>query len=240
MMKYRPFVICMGAIAFLWLMRSFVDGAIGFYGFVFWNCFLATVPLLLEPLFGIAKRHLQGVYEKACRVSIAAAWLLFLPNAFYILTDFMHLNPAVLVNEKSGGSSYVLHYTRGDAVYMVDVLLVFVASAYGAYVGGLALLHAYAYFKRSVPRWSKTILGLILLLSAIGVYIGRFGRWNSWDGLLRPWDIAGDLWGSLSEQLVRNRFLTVVFAMIVFQCLSMWFVGYVQRPKKSQDSKSEE
>jgi uncharacterized membrane protein len=234
-MKYKPLLICMGVIAFLWLLRCLMDGTITYYGFVFWNSFLATVPLLLEPLFGFAKRHLNGVFEKLCRIIIAAAWLLFLPNAFYILTDFMHLNPDVLVNERGGGSSYVLHYVRGDAVYMVDVLLLFVASAYGAYVGGLALLHAYAYFKRSIPRWSKIVLGFILLLSAIGVYIGRFGRWNSWDGLLRPWEVAGDLWGSLSEELVRNRFLSVVFAMIAFQCLSMWLVWYAQQRTQSCD-----
>ncbi|HMQ31944.1 MAG TPA: DUF1361 domain-containing protein, partial [Chloroflexaceae bacterium] len=36
-------------------------------------------------------------------------------------------------------------------------------------------------------------------LSGLGVYVGRFLRWNSWDALLRPRALAADLLATLAD-----------------------------------------
>lgn len=224
-MKYKGIIACAAAIVALWLLRSSLSGSLQFYGFITANIFLATIPLLTEFLFKATRKYLKGIVAKCANLITAIVWLLFIPNAFYILTDFMHLNPDVLVNVRDDNYNHATYYIRGDPLYIFDSLLVFAATAYGAYVGGLALVEAYVFFKRRMSSLiALSAIGLIMVLSAIGVYIGRFGRWNSWEGLSRPWDIIIDLLSSLSHQAIRERFILVIITIFIFQCLSFWYI----------------
>jgi uncharacterized membrane protein len=74
---------------------------------------------------------------------------------------------------------------------------------------------------------------LIMLLSAIGVYIGRFGRWNSWDALASPWLIVSDLLTSLSSQPVLERFGLVVLTAVLFEALAFAYVYTAHKPTAS-------
>jgi len=58
------------------------------FGGLIWNLFLAWIPFGLSVL--IYDRHRAGARLRSL-VPLAALWLLFLPNAPYILTDFKHL-----------------------------------------------------------------------------------------------------------------------------------------------------
>ena len=98
-----------------------------------------------------------------------ALWLLFLPNAPYIVTDFVHLAP---------GAQTPL-YVDGvvlSAFAWTGVLLGFVS---------LYLMHAVAR-DRLGPRGGWLAALVALGLTSVGVYIGRFLQWNSWDLLTRP------------------------------------------------------
>jgi uncharacterized membrane protein len=61
---------------------------------------------------------------------------------------------------------------------------------------------------------------LALSLSGLGIYLGRFGRWNSWDLLLNPTHIMAEVTGSLLEPLENLRFFgfTVLFTTFLFIC----------------------
>ena len=64
-----------------------------FYSFLTWNLFLAWVPLLVASLAYLRAKHGLSVGI----VALLVLWLLFFPNAPYMLTDFIHLgtdNPA--------------------------------------------------------------------------------------------------------------------------------------------------
>ena len=222
-------------ISALWFLRCLLAGTVDYYGFIVSNVFLAAIPLLLEPLFRLAKCCLLGPVEKLARLSVAAIWLLFLPNAFYILTDFMHLNSNVLVNARSNMNHASAFYLRGDGLYVLDSLLLLAATLFGAYVGATALLHAYAFFKRRLSRQKAIVTTeLLMVLSAIGVYIGRYGRWNSWQGLIHPWLIATDLWDSIATAASRERFLTVVLTIFIFEVLSIWCVVHIHMTRKQK------
>ena len=60
-------------------------------------------------------------------------------------------------------------------------------------------------------------VGVILLLSSLGVYIGRFNRWNSWDVLSKPGQIIMDI---VNDFTVGNsiviEFVAIVFAIQLF------------------------
>ena len=65
-----------------------------FYLFLVWNLFLAYIP------FGISTIIKQNDAIKESKFkfwSLCFAWILFLPNAPYIITDFVHLQQGKLM-----------------------------------------------------------------------------------------------------------------------------------------------
>ncbi len=155
-------VLCVGLLEFR--IRETGDG---FYRFLVWNLFLAWVPLA----FAVAAyaRSRRGVDPVVA--ALLVPWLLFFPNAPYLLTDFIHLQegPAPLWYDALMLSAFAwTGLLLGFAsLYLVQMVL---RSAFGAAVGWLGVFGA-------------------LALGSIGVYIGRFVRLNSWDVLLHPRDV---------------------------------------------------
>ncbi len=147
------------------LLREERLGAHGFR-FLLWNLFLAWIPLLLAVTVYDRYRRGRGTLVLA---PAAALWLLFLPNAPYIVTDFIHLSPAPPVPLWLDG--VIL-----SAFAWTGLLLGFVS---------LYLVHAVVRHRFGAPTGWATVLAALALASA-GVYIGRFLRWNSWDLLVRP------------------------------------------------------
>lgn len=231
-MKYKPLLVCAFCIACLWLLRCIAAGTTHYYAFIFINIFLASVPLLVEPLFPLIRQRLKGILQKVGYIAAGSIWLLFIPNAFYIVTDFMHLNSSVLVNMPGDTARHAAHYVRGDAVYMLDSLLILGATLFGAYAGGLALFHAYTFLKRVLDkRRAIALVSLVMLLSSIGIFIGRFGRWNSWDALYQPWMILDDLYSQLMVASLLERFVIVIITALIFHALSFYVIYTLARHK---------
>ena len=112
----------------------------------------------------------------------AALWLLFLPNAPYIVTDFIHLAPA-------WRSPLWLDGAILSAFAWTGILLGFVS---------LYLVHAVVRHRFGARSGWAAVLGALALTSA-GVYLGRFLRWNSWDLLVRPGQRLAQLAPHLSD-----------------------------------------
>src|SRR5215212_3141333 len=75
-------VLCVGLLELR--IRETGDG---FYRFLVWNLFLAWIPLVLAAVAYARSRRGLGSLTAALLV----AWLMFFPNAPYLLTDFIHL-----------------------------------------------------------------------------------------------------------------------------------------------------
>lgn len=140
----------------------------GFYRFLVWNLFLAWVPLA----FAVAAyaRSRRGVDPLAA--ALLVPWLLFFPNAPYLLTDFIHLE-------------------EGPAPLWYDALMLS-AFAWTGLLLGFASLYLVQLILRRAFGAAVAWLGVFgaLALASIGVYIGRFVRLNSWDVLLHPRDVV--------------------------------------------------
>jgi uncharacterized membrane protein len=96
-------------------------------------------------------------------------WLLFFPNAPYVLTDFVHL-------ERSPSDSLWI-----DAV----ILACFAWTA--LMVGLFSLYVMHMTWRRALGAtgaWLCVIMSL--MLASIGVYLGRYLHLNSWDALTHP------------------------------------------------------
>ena len=140
--------------------------------FLIWNLFLAVVPFALSTMLGIAR----GPLRARLLVPVAAAWLLFFPNAPYILTDLFHLE------------------RRAGVPYWYDLALI-LSCAWN----GLMLAYAsLADMQYLVQRRLGTGVGwafatVALLLSSFGIYLGRYLRFNSWDVLANPLTLFYDI-----------------------------------------------
>jgi len=226
--KLKTFLVCFAAVTLLILVRYVLTGTL-IYIFILWNIILAAAPLWVESLMRSATRKWKGWIAGGVSLILGGAWLMLLPNAFYILTDFTHQNNDVVVNMRDDGYFGGIYYSRGDAMYVYDSLLILTATIVGAYFGGLALLHAYTFFRKHLSKSvAYGILGGIMVLSGIGVYIGRYGRWNSWDVLYRPLHILTDFLYQFVSAGSKERMVVTVFTMVLFQGLSLYAAYWIQ------------
>ena len=161
-----------------------------------WNLVLAGVPLALSlVLFAPARRPSPGWWFGVL------TFLLFLPNAPYVLTDVVHLADDVRA-------------TENDVVVSVGVIpsyVVFFLIGFGCYAVSVLRVERWLRFRDwSRGRVLAVELGLHLLCT-VGVFLGRFFRFNSWDLVGRPGAVA-DVFGTpTAESLI---VLVATFAVL--------------------------
>ncbi len=166
-----------------------------FYRFLIWNLFLAWIPLVCAAAaFARARRRLDVLV-----IVLLLLWLLFFPNAPYMLTDFIHVGES---------PSVPLWY---DALMLSSF-------AWTALLLGFASLYLVQKIVRSVvgATWSWVVVAAVLGLSSFGVYLGRFLRFNSWDALLRPGRVAHVISHQLEDPFRHPRMAAVLVVLTAF------------------------
>jgi len=141
--------------------------------FLNWNLFLAAVPWLITVSF-----HLYPalVKKKLLFVPLLCTWILFFPNAPYIMTDLFHLD-------------------FGDnSAQWFDLVLIFSYAWTGLLFCFYSLRDMERLLSPHLKQWVITLMSMaILFLSGLGVYLGRFSRWNSWDIIRNPLNLVADV-----------------------------------------------
>ncbi|PPB02352.1 hypothetical protein C4A77_11480 [Brevibacillus laterosporus] len=168
MYLFNVMVLMSAGSAILWIYRVMDTGRLTFRWLLIPNLVLAWIPFIMALI-------LFDWYQRKQRFSIgmlpiAGVWLFFLPNAAYIVTDIVHLTTLNI--------RYFIYY---------DVTLNFYFALTGIILGflSLALLHQiWAQRFGSLIGWLFVLI--TQLLTGIGVYLGRFLRWNSWDIIQHP------------------------------------------------------
>jgi len=136
------------------------------YIFYAWNTFLAIVPVLFSRKLSM---H-SAIRFKT--IILLCGWLLFFPNAPYIITDILH------------------YMERPPVPFWYDLLIVMIATWNGLLLGFISLLQVEQFLAKNFkPFWVKTSIIVSLLLCGYGVYLGRFLRFNSWDIIANPDDL---------------------------------------------------
>ena len=130
-----------------------------------WNLFLAALPLGWSAGFGAAMARQKRVWALVW----FALWILFLPNAPYLLTDVMHLSQ------------------RPPVPFWFILAMLLSCAATGTLLGYLSLMEVHAVIERKWGAPAAWIVAIGALMSCgFGIYLGRFLRWNSWDAFTRP------------------------------------------------------
>jgi uncharacterized membrane protein len=170
------------------------------YRFLAWNLVLAWIPFLLALLFYDRARRTR---PRIGLLVTGGLWLLFLPNAPYMVTDLVHLGQIPGAPLWFDGAMIAAFATTGLVLGLASVFLVHAVAlrVLGRVLGWAALL---------------PVLGLC----SLGVVLGRFGRLNSWDVLVRPERLGDLLARHVSNPLGDGRALVAVCAYTVFLAVS--------------------
>jgi uncharacterized membrane protein len=164
----------------LWAFFAFIGGLIlirfiytGKPAFIFlvWNLFLAWIPFTISERF--KKINKADPWKQ---VLTLLSWLLFFPNALYIVTDLIHLEQETSVPK------------------WYDAVLLFSSAAIGVVMAFVSLLRVENYLGLKFnQRVTGVVIFCILFLGSFGVYLGRFLRWNSWDIISNPFTLLSSV-----------------------------------------------
>lgn len=161
-----------------------------------WNLFLAWVPLVFAlAVYDGARRGLGRIPL----LVLGGLWLLFFPNAPYLVTDL----------------KYVGQFT--DVPLWYDVVLLSTGAWAGLALGFISLYLMHAVARRSWGALNAWLaVGFALALSSFGVFLGRFERWNSWDVFTDPGPLGRQLADGLTNPLDYPRALAVTAVFTAF------------------------
>ncbi len=171
-----------------------------YYRFMLWNLFLAAIPLGLS-------LGLMRINRLTLAIPPLGLWLLFFPNAPYVLTDLMHL------------SEHNAHVPK-----WLDLLMLLSFGLVSLWFGFQSLRLVQSWFARRFSHatgWCVAIASLVL--SGFGIYLGRFLRWNSWDLMRRPHVLLNDIASRFIDPLDHSRTWVFTFGFGTLLILAYLF-----------------
>lgn len=180
------------------------------YLFLLWNLFLAYVPWFVAG-------YLRRDQPKLLNVLLLGTWLLFFPNAPYLITDFIHL------------------HLRPTYDFWLDLSIFFSFALNGLAIGFLSLNQVFRWLKKhSNGPVAWCFAHIALTLSAFGIYLGRIERWNSWDMLLNPIELLLNVWNLLipPHGSLHVWYFTLLFG--AFLTMHYYFFLYISDHIKPQ------
>ncbi|GGD26719.1 DUF1361 domain-containing protein [Hyunsoonleella pacifica] len=177
-----------------------------FYLFLVWNLFLAVIPYAITTyLVSLPKLN------KLWLGFWFGVWLLFLPNAPYLVTDLIHLRLST------------------PKLIWLDILTVLSFALSGLLLFYFSFIEMKEILKLHVKKQILSFFTpFIVFLSAFGVYLGRFLRYNSWEVIQNPLDLFEDIFQILlypSQNLELWLFILVFGA---FLNLGFWMFNNIK------------
>lgn len=192
-------VLCAAMVA----ARVWYSGTFGF-AFLLWNLFLAWIPLLAAVAL-YDRSHRGGGWAGYL---FGAVWLIFYPNAPYILTDLIHL---------------VEHPT--DLIWF-DLVLIAAFAWTGLLLGFVSLSLVQSVIGRRFGRAASWIFAAaVTAIASFGIYLGRFLRWNSWDVVADPHGLIYDIWIRIVNPTAHPQ--TVAVSLLLSGFLFIAYLGVV-------------
>jgi uncharacterized membrane protein len=185
-------------------------------GYLLWNLFLAWLPLLFAlRLMSVLRRKLWSSWEA---LALSMLWLVFLPNSFYMISDYIHLQDM----------------TPGTVLYNAVMFTSFIYNGVLLGYASLYLVHV-RLRQRLGARTAFLWIGFTLLLCSAAIYLGRDLRWNSWDILTN----TGGLVFDISDRLLHpsaypQMFLTVIsFSILLLSIYALvWHGAHLLRTSR--------
>jgi uncharacterized membrane protein len=166
------------------------------FDYLVWNLFLAWVPLVLAiRLVNVLRHKLWSSWEG---LATSFLWLVFLPNSFYIVSDFIHLQLIGRIN--------ILYDTVMFTSFVFTGVILGFSSLY--------LMHLQLRRRLSVQA-AGIWVGITLLICSIAIYMGRDLRWNTWDILVNPGGLLFEISDRARHPAAYPQMLVVITGFFV-------------------------
>jgi len=167
------------------------------FGWMGWNLFLAVIPLGLSfILFRVNRSNRNSPQKLRQKLWLRVVWslglipfILFLPNAAYIVTDIIHFVSDARDPELT---------QNGIIFIIIPQYIVFLILGFQCHVFSLINVGYYLRHKNTIKQLIPVEL-FLNLLCAWGVYLGRFNRLNSWHLFTKPDQLFEDVIRNLDE-----------------------------------------
>lgn len=181
-----------------------------------WNLFLAWIPFMLAYFAHAVSWRKTTLY--LIIPMIAFLWLIFFPNAPYMLTDLQDLARRA-----------------SDAPLWYDVIIVVWCSWTGMMLGVISLYLMQDIIMRTFGRTAGWLFVFVISgLSSFGIYIGRFVRLNSWDILQNPTETAQEILGVVIDPSMRLAAFTLAYStFFIFVFLLLYSFSHMLREQSS-------
>ncbi len=180
-----------------------------------WNLFLAWIPLGMA--FVAYRLHQTRNRWGFLIAGFALIWLLFLPNAPYMLTDLIHMR------------------YRDEALVWYDLMLLLWFAWTGIMLGLGSIYLMQEIVTDLLGAFAGWVIAIISIgLTSFGIYLGRFLRWNSWDVLRNPLALFVDIYYRFRHPIA--HFHTHVFWLMLASFLVCVYVMFVTIPVLRQKS----
>jgi uncharacterized membrane protein len=181
--------------------RNMIEGNTH-YNFLIWNLFLGFVPFLVAYILLIFNAKIKIFIF----LILNGIWLLFYPNAPYMMTDLIHVQSQ---------SSTVIY----------DTLIIYSISTHSLFFGFYSLRWIVELWEQ---RYSRRIAILVLIisivLSGLGNYLGRILRLNSWDIFTHPGKVFLDVWHHLWPISSNHVTYYILALFTIIQLLILWLI----------------
>ena len=191
------------------------------HAYLIWNLFLAWLPVVLSAL--LVRLLATKLWSHWLPVVVTVAWLMLLPNSFYMISDYVHIQDM----------------SSNDLLFGVVVFTAFIFTA--AALGFASLYTVHSELRRRLGhRLSTGMVAVILFACSFAIYLGRDLRWNSWDILLNPAGILFDVSDRILHPLGHPGTLstTLSFFILLGSLYAVgWQLGEATRHEKELGSK---
>ncbi|WP_338790290.1 DUF1361 domain-containing protein [Bernardetia sp. MNP-M8] len=183
--------------------------------FLNWNLFLACVPWLLTSFVAITPKIGKS---KIILAILFFVWLVFFPNAPYILTDLFHLR------------------LKTSMPVWFDLFLILCFAWAGLLFGFLSLWDIEQLLKNQTKNkvssfWITATTIFFLFLSGFGIYIGRYLRWNTWDIINQPSALFNDITLRFTNLTEYPRMVGMTILMGIFLNILYFSFRFIRERK---------
>jgi uncharacterized membrane protein len=208
-----PLILSTGLAILIYLGRVYQSRSLYVHANLIWNLFLAWLPYI----FSFSAAAINRLFPRQWWLLLVPGglWLIFFPNAPYIVTDFLHLEERPFVP---------LWY---------DILLIATFAWTGIFLAVSSMRTMQLLIKRYLG-WivSWLFVGGALGLGGLGIYLGRFQRWNTWDLFFHPRGILADIATRMINPTDHLRFF--VFSLLFTAFLFVCYLTFISVHKASE------
>jgi uncharacterized membrane protein len=200
---------------FLSLIRMYFAHNKVFF-FLNWNLFLAFLPWFFSTILIIYPKFQRKLL---IIVVVIPLWLVFFPNAPYILTDLFHLRIKTSIPK------------------WYDLILILTFAWTGLLFGFYSLFDIKLLLNRLIrPLYVNMIISLLLFISGFGIYLGRYLRWNSWDIISNPFGLLSDVSDRIINPLDHRQTWAITLMMGFFLNIVFWSIQLMKKNYHNSES----